>query len=144
MTTDFLRRFSQVLRVRAGFALLALAVWAIGAVSTAALHPHAPATALAIGVAAAVVGALGVVAGWLVSLSIKAPVDDTAAAVMRIAAGDLETKIESPGRDELSWLRHELNMMRKKLRGAVISVNQSVRDVTAASPELAKGTGNLS
>jgi methyl-accepting chemotaxis protein len=144
MTTAFLRRFSQVLRVRAGFGLLALAVWVIGFISTTALHPHAPATALAIGMAAVVVGALGLIAAWRVSLSIKAPVDDTAAAVMRIAAGDLETKIDSPGRDEIAWLRHELNTMRKKLRSAVLAVNESVRSVSTASQEIARGNSDLS
>ena len=141
--TDFLRRFSQVSRVRAGFGFLALAVWAIGFTAAGALNSHAPEVALAIGAAAGIVGT-GLIGGWLVSVSIKAPVDDTAQAVMRIAAGDLETKIESPGRDELSWLRHELNTMRKKLRSAVVTVNQSVRGVAAASQEIAKGNGDLS
>ena len=141
---DFLRRFSQVSRVRAGFGLLTVAVWAIGFTSAGALKAHAPEMALAIGVAASIVGTLGLIGGWLVSVSIKAPVDETAQAVMRIAAGDLETKIESPGRDEISWLRHELNTMRKKLRSAVITVNQSVRGVAAASQEIAKGNGDLS
>ena len=98
--TAFLRRFSQVSRVRAGFGFLALAVWAIGFTAAGALNSHAPEVALAIGAAAGIVGTLGLIGGWLVSVSIKAPVDDTAQAVMRIAAGDLETKIESPGRDE--------------------------------------------
>src|SRR5262245_1262061 len=142
--TSFLRRFSQVSRVRIGFGALSLALWAVGLFAWHTLAPHAPTSALTIAVLAGCCGTLGVVAGWLVSVSIKAPVDDTAEAVMRIAAGDLETKIDSPGRDELSWLRHELNTMRKKLRGAVISVNQSVRDVTAASQEIAKGNGDLS
>ncbi|HEY6510959.1 MAG TPA: methyl-accepting chemotaxis protein, partial [Burkholderiaceae bacterium] len=142
--TVFLRRFSQVLRVRAGFGLLSLAVCAIGLTSSWALKPHAPALAFVLGGVACLVGALGLVGGWLVSVSIKAPVDDTARAVMRIAAGDLETRIESPGRDELSWLRHELNTMRKKLRGAVVAVNQSVQGVEVAAREIAKGNSDLS
>ncbi|HSW22441.1 MAG TPA: methyl-accepting chemotaxis protein [Burkholderiaceae bacterium] len=142
--TAFLRRFSQVLRVRAGFGLLSLAVCAIGLTSGWALMPHASTMAFAIGGVACLVGAVGLVGGWLVSLSIKAPVDDTAQAVMRIAAGDLETKIESPGRDEISWLRHELNTMRKKLRGAVVAVNRSVQGVEVAAREIAKGNSDLS
>jgi methyl-accepting chemotaxis protein len=142
--TSFLRRFSQVVRVRTGFGVLSLALWALGLLAWYALAPHAPATALTLAVLAGGIGTLGLVAGWSVSLSIKAPVEDTAQAVMRIAAGDLETKIDSPGRDELSWLRHELNTMRKKLRDAVVSVNRSVRDVAAASQEIAKGNGELS
>jgi hypothetical protein len=71
----FLRRFSQVSRVRAGFGLLAVAVWATGFTSAGALNAHAPEMALAIGAAASIVGALGLIGGWLVSVSIKAPVD---------------------------------------------------------------------
>jgi len=142
--TAFLRRYSQVLRVRAGFGFLALAVWAIGFTSAWTSSAQDPALAYAIGGVAALVGTIGLLGGWLVSASIAAPVDDTAQAVMRIAAGDLETKIESPGRDELSWLRHELNTMRKKLRSAVITVNQSVHGVATASREIAKGNSDLS
>jgi methyl-accepting chemotaxis protein len=65
-------------------------------------------------------------------------------AVMRIAKGDLETKIDSPGRDELSWLRSELNSMRKKLRTTMIEVRQSVDSVASASEEIARGNNDLS
>jgi methyl-accepting chemotaxis protein len=87
---------------------------------------------------------VGLLGGWAVRQSIKAPVEDTAMAVMRIAKGDLETKIESPGKDELSWLRHELNSMRKKLRTTIIDVRQTVDGVASASDEIAKGNHDLS
>ena len=65
-------------------------------------------------------------------------------AVIRIAGGDLETKIESPGKDEISWLRGELNGMRKKLRNMVLEVRQTVDSVDSASAEIASGNTDLS
>jgi methyl-accepting chemotaxis protein len=142
--TDFLRRFSQVGRVRVGFAFLSIAVLGIGFASAWLLRSSDSTASLVLASIAGVVGALGLTGGWLVSVSIKAPVDDTAEAVKRIADGDLETKVESPGRDELSWLRHELNAMRKKLRGAVVTVKQSTLSVSNATREIAGGNGDLS
>jgi methyl-accepting chemotaxis protein len=87
---------------------------------------------------------VGLVAAWLIRASIKAPVEDTVQAVIRIAAGDLETKIESPGKDEFSWLRAELNQMRKKLRTMLIEVGNTVQTVNHASDEIARGNSDLS
>jgi methyl-accepting chemotaxis protein len=86
----------------------------------------------------------GMVAAWLIRSSIKEPVEDTVQAVIRIAAGDLETKIESPGKDEFSWLRAELNQMRKKLRTMLIEVGNTVQTVNSASDEIARGNSDLS
>ncbi|MBS0445397.1 MAG: HAMP domain-containing protein [Proteobacteria bacterium] len=95
--------------------------------------------------AAALVGVvLALLAGWLIRSSIKDSVESTIACVVRIAGGDLETKIESPGRDEISWLRAELNGMRKKLRKAVLEVHQTVGSVNTASDEIASGNLDLS
>jgi methyl-accepting chemotaxis protein len=71
-------------------------------------------------------------------------VEPTVQAVIRIAHGDLETKIESPGKDEISWLRGELNGMRKKLRSMVLEVRQTVDGVNTASEEIASGNSDLS
>ena len=142
--TDLLRRVSQCNRVFylsivLGACLIVAGVWARMALSRVApgeawlLPSFCIATALA-----------GIALGWLVRRSIKAPVEDTVQAVIRIAQGDLETKVESPGRDELSWLRAELNGMRKKLRSLVVDVRQSVHSVAAASEEIARGNGDLS
>ena len=72
---------------------------------------------------AATSGTLGLLGGWLVRQSINAPVESTVFAVIGIAKGDLETKIDSPGLDELSWLRAELNSMRKQLRQMVLDLS---------------------
>jgi methyl-accepting chemotaxis protein len=137
---ELLRRVSQCNRVlylslAMAACLLAAGLWA---------HSAAPGGAPLLLAFCTASAAAGVVLGWGVRTSIKAPVEDTVHAVMRIAKGDLETKIESPGRDELSWLRAELNGMRKKLRTLVSDVRTSVQSVACASDEIARGNGDLS
>src|SRR6185503_9320154 len=78
---------------------------------------------------------LALAGGWLIRGSIKESVESTVQCVIRIAGGDLETKIASPGKDEISWLRAELNSMRKKLRTVVLDVRQTVESVDTASDE---------
>ncbi len=137
---ELLRRISQCnrvvyLTVAMGLALVATGGWA---------HATSPQGASAVLVFAVACACAGIGVSWMVRSSIKGPVEDTVQAVIRIAQGDLETKIESPGRDELSWLRAELNGMRKKLRELVVEVRQSVQSVAAASEQIARGNGDLS
>ncbi|WP_018508983.1 methyl-accepting chemotaxis protein [Thiobacillus thioparus] len=83
-------------------------------------------------------------AGWAIRRSIKDSVESTVQCVARVAGGDLETAISSPGKDEISWLRSELNSMRKKLRAMVLEVRQTVEGVNSASEEIASGNTDLS
>jgi len=140
----FLRRFSQCNRVMTGFAALSIALWLAGVACVWQFGAHDPHAARTIAAVCAAAGALGLLGGWLVRQSIKAPVESTVFAVIRIAKGDLETKIESPGKDELSWLRAELNSMRKKLREMVLGMRQSVDSVHTSSSEIAAGNKDLS
>ncbi len=139
---QWIRNISLVNRVTYGFGLCAAVAGAqaAGAVWLLSGQP-----------AAAFVGALGVLgvvlalaALWLTRSSIKDSVETTVQAVVRIAGGDLETKVQSPGRDEFSWLSSELNSMRKKLRTAVLQVRQTVDSVNTASAEIASGNADLS
>jgi methyl-accepting chemotaxis protein len=141
---NLLRNVSQCNRVMGGFAVLSVLLWLIGVAVQWQFAATQPGAAAALAAACAAAGALGLVGGWMVRQSIKAPVEDTVHAVIRIAKGDLETRIESPGRDELSWLRAELNGMRKKLREMVLEVRQSVDNVNLASNEIASGNLDLS
>ena len=83
-------------------------------------------------------------AGWAIRRSIKDSVESTVQCVAQVAAGDLETAISSSGKDEISWLRSELNSMRKKLRAMVLEVRQTVDGVNSASEEIASGNTDLS
>jgi methyl-accepting chemotaxis protein len=135
---ELLRRVSQCNRVFYLSLAMAACLVSAGVLSRAGGGSTA---LLAFCIATAVAG---VFIGWMIRVSIKAPVEDTVQAVIRIAKGDLETKVESPGRDELSWLRAELNGMRKKLGAMVVDVRQSVQSVAEASEEIARGNGDLS
>jgi methyl-accepting chemotaxis protein len=139
---EWVRNFSLVKRVTVGFAAMGLIVALLGAVACQALS-GGPAVALVAGIAAFGVF-FAALAGWIVVGSIKSSVEPTVQAVIRIAHGDLETKIESPGKDEISWLRGELNGMRKKLRATVLEVRQTVDGVNTASEEIASGNTDLS
>jgi methyl-accepting chemotaxis protein len=96
--------------------------------------------AVLVGVTALVGGGLG----WAVRRSVKVPVEQVIDAVMRIAKGDLVTKISSSGRDEIAWLNHELNTMRKQLQKTIAEVRESAEQVSLASNEIASGNADLS
>ena len=144
-----IRRVSLVRRVTYGFSGMAVAIGGLGGVSmwrlqgqaaeverwagaaaaapasTAAPAAFQAGTGAALWTAGALAGAgvlLALAAGWLIRGSIKDSVESTIHCEIGIAGGDLETKIESPGKDETSWLRDELNSMRKKLRTMVLEV----------------------
>jgi methyl-accepting chemotaxis protein len=160
---QWIRKVSLVRRVVIGFTVTSLMLAALGSSAIYALRTQqadwqrwvaagakaaAPETASGVvwllGLATAGCLLFGLLAAWLIRASIKESVESTVDCVARIARGDLETKIESPGKDEISWLRHELNSMRKKLRTAVIEVRQTVEGVNTASREVASGNLDLS
>ena len=82
--------------------------------------------------------------GWMVRETVRKPVEDVVDSVVRISKGDLVTKIASTGRDEIAWLNHELNTMRKKLQATIAQVRESAEQVSAASQEIASGNNDLS
>ena len=166
---EWIRKVSLVRRVMIGFGAMALIIASIGSVSAWFLQRQAadfvrlaasakladPAQRLALQAGADtatwVIGlsALGgclvaLLAGWMIRASIKDSVESTVQCVIRIAGGDLETKISSPGKDEVSWLRAELNGMRKRLNTMVLDVRQTVSGVNNASDEIASGNLDLS
>jgi methyl-accepting chemotaxis protein len=149
---EWIRQVSLVRRVMIGFAVMGAIVLAMGAaaawtVQQLAAGPQRINADAAIGwfSAGAIAGcAVALLAGWLIRGSIKESVESTVQCVIRIAGGDLETKITSSGKDEISWLRAELNAMRKKLRTVVLDVRQTVESVDTASDEIASGNTDLS
>ena len=140
---DWIRNVSLVKRVTIGFVAMAVMMVLIGGTAVQAL----PASSAAPTWIMALTGlgcVLALVAGWVIRGSIKDSVESTVQCVVRIAGGDLETKISSPGKDEISWLRAELNGMRKKLRAMVLDVRETVSGVNTASEEIASGNADLS
>ena len=146
---DWIREVSLVRRVTIGFGCCAAIIGGIGATGVWVLQGGVAANAA--GTAIWTLGALTIVgclfalgAAWVIRSSIEQSVEPTVQCVIRIAGGDLETKIESPGKDEVSWLRAELNSMRKKLRAMVVDVRDTVASVNTASEEIASGNFDLS
>ena len=141
---DWIRKVSLVARVTIGFVGMAVFTAGLGGAAIAWLPPAADTARWTLAALTATGCTLALVAGWLIRSSIKVSVEATVHSVIRIAGGDLETKIESPGKDEISWLRAELNAMRKKLRTTVLEVRRTIDDVTLASQEIASGNSDLS
>ena len=112
--------------------------------SAAALAAHSAGSVTTLGLVALVCTLLGVVAAVILRASIKHPVEALVASGSKLAAGDFVSKIESPGRDEISWLSHELNTMRKKIRDSIKVVREAASSVRTASHELAEGNSDLS
>ena len=142
---DWVRKVSLVKRTTIGFGLAGTVMTGIGASAAWRLNAlGAGGAAWSIGITTAAGVGLITVAAFLIRSSIKSSVEDTVQVVIRMGGGDLETKIESPGKDEISWLRYELNSMRKKLRTMVVDVRGSVEMVKSASDEIANGNADLS
>jgi methyl-accepting chemotaxis protein len=151
-----LSNFRLTTRIAAGFTVMVLlvigvgatAIWAVqsaaGAGASAAMRAQTGTTLWVVGTASVIAAVIGIVLGWAIRRSIKAPVEDVVASVGRIAGGDLFTKIESHGRDEIAWLNYELNQMRKKLQTTIADVRQSAETVAQASGEIASGNNDLS
>ncbi|AXE92765.1 methyl-accepting chemotaxis protein [Paraburkholderia terricola] len=151
-----LSNFRLTTRITAGFAVMVALVIAVGAVAIWAMRSsvdvHASPELRAwidrmvwsVGAASAVAAAIGIVLGWAIRRSIKLPVERVVASVGRIAGGDLASKIESHGRDEIAWLNYELNQMRKQLQTTISNVRQSAEMVAQASSEIASGNNDLS
>lgn len=149
-----LSNFRLTTRIAAGFAIMTLltlcasgtAIWAVKVVASEATDHARTANALlpVVGIGSALAVLLGAALGWSIRRSIKVPVENVVATVGRIANGDLATKIESSGRDEIAWLNYELNQMRKKLQATIAEVRQSAETVAQASNEIAAGNNDLS
>src|SRR5437868_2358402 len=97
---DWMREVSLVRRVTIGFGCCAVIIGGIGGVGLWALRGGVAADAAAWTLGAlTVVGCLfALAAAWAIRGSIRESVEPTVQCVIRIAGGDLETKIESPGK----------------------------------------------
>ena len=137
---EWIRQISLVKRVTFGYGILVPTLVTQGVLALSG-GPSATPVVVALAFASAAFAAAVL---WLTRASIKESVESTVQCVIRIANGDLESKIDSPGKDEIAWLRAELNGMRKKLRKTVIQVRETAESVNSASSEIASGNADLS
>jgi methyl-accepting chemotaxis protein len=99
---------------------------------------HAMFLILAVGLA------LGVAVGWLLLVSISAPLRQAMAIAGRVADGDLSGAAEVRGGNEIGALLAALDRMRGKLAGIVHEVRGSTHTIAAASGQIAAGNLDLS
>jgi methyl-accepting chemotaxis protein len=96
---------------------------------------------LAVGGAALLLGGL---AGWLLTRSIVAPLQDAVRLAERVARGDLSATIRHARGDEIGRLFDALNHMTGGVSATVVKVLDSARLIDDASADIASGNRDLS
>ncbi|MBV8618618.1 MAG: MCP four helix bundle domain-containing protein [Curvibacter sp.] len=96
---------------------------------------------LVLGAAAALVALLGAV---LITRSITGPIRRALTLTEAVASGDLSTRVELPGRDEMAQLARSLGAMNNGLADIVLQVRQSSDSIATGSREIAIGNHDLS
>ncbi len=92
-----------------------------------------------------VIGLLfSVFCAWWLARSITVPLAGANTAAREVAAGDLATRIDAGGRDEVGELLTSLQAMQSSLANVVSSVRQGADSVSTASAEIAQGNHDLS
>ncbi|MBT0570375.1 MCP four helix bundle domain-containing protein [Curvibacter sp. CHRR-16] len=86
----------------------------------------------------------GVAFAIVLTRSITRPVNTALAISQRVSSGDLTTRIEPMGRDELGQLLASLQTMTERLHGVVSTVRHGADGVAIASGEIAAGNQDLS
>ncbi len=93
-------------------------------------------------------GAVGLVLGsacaWLTTRSITEPLRGAVLVAQTVASGELTSRVEVDGRDEVSDLLAALKDMNDSLAKTVGEVRQGTESITAASQEIAAGNHDLS
>jgi len=83
-------------------------------------------------------------AGHLISRSIRAPLSSAVDLAGRVAAGDLTSAIDARGNDETAKLLRALRAMNDSLSGIVGEVDNGIRTIASASSQIASGNQDLS
>jgi len=94
--------------------------------------------------AALMLSGLLMLAGHLVSRSIRIPLARAVDLAHTVAAGDLTTVIDARGNDETAQLLMALREMNASLSGIVGEVDTGIRTIASASTEIANGNNDLS
>lgn len=87
---------------------------------------------------------IGIVAAYLLSISISRPIQQAVEAANRIANGDLSVNIENRSRDEAGQLLDAIQNTANNLKGMITSISVSSAELVAASEELAAVTDKTS
>jgi methyl-accepting chemotaxis protein len=82
--------------------------------------------------------------GWLLIRGISRSLVNAIATSNAVADGDLTTRIDVSGKDEVATLLRALAAMRDKLASVVAGVRQNAEGVATASAEIAQGNNDLS
>ena len=94
------------------------------------------------------IGAVALVIGgafaWMLTRSIIQPLQDAVQVARRVAAGELASRVEVTGTDEVSQLLHALRDMNGSLQKIVGEVRSGTDSINIASREIASGNADLS
>ena len=88
--------------------------------------------------------AAGAIAAVMISRSITVPLKHAVSVAGRVAAGDLTTKIDTSGKDEIGDLMQALDGMNSALRRIVNQVQTGTHSIANAAGEIASGNMDLS
>ena len=95
-----------------------------------------------------VISALAIAAGalfaWLITRTIAGPLHEAVSVAERVAGGDLTSRIEASGRDEITRLYAALRQMNDSLATMVGDVRNGTDSIGTASREIAAGNLDLS
>ena len=87
---------------------------------------------------------VGAALAWVISRSVTRPLRHAAEMTAAVAGGDLSTRVQADGADEVSDVLRGLVAMQASLRDVVSRVRESAESVSTASGEIASGNADLS
>ncbi|MFZ2987968.1 methyl-accepting chemotaxis protein [Ideonella sp.] len=88
--------------------------------------------------------AFGAAMGWRITRSITVPMARAMRVAERIAEGDLSSRLDNQGGDEIGRLLQAMATMQNKLRELVGGIRDSAESIHTASTEVASGNQDLS
>ena len=81
--------------------------------------------------------AVSAILALLITSSITAPLSESVTQLGKLAAGDLSSKLDPHGRDELSTMGHAMDAMTSNFSGMVANIHLSANTVASSTEELA-------
>ena len=116
---------------------------ATGAVGTTILASYAETRIILLVLAVAAI-ILGAGFAWFITRSITAPLRQAVEVAERVADGDLGSRVDAQGRDEVAQLMEALGRMNANLAAIVGQVRDGSAAIAQASGEIASGNQDLS